>query len=115
MARYVKRMLRRRVFFCGISCTGDYAANPDNPDFPEDRIIESRIQYYQRKLVDVMLKILYLERYSFELGMSRNLSPELTQFQVVATRRRFWHSAATHDLFPHRVPFPHAIKFFNAV
>ena len=77
MTRYVKRMLRRRSFSCGfLFCAGDYARDPDDveSEVPDETIIESRVQHYQRKLVDTMLKILYLERYSFELRISLNLS-----------------------------------------
>ena len=68
MTRYVKRMVGRRVFSCGLSCAEDYQANPHDrwAKVSEDRVIESRMQFYQGKLVDAMLKILYLERFSAE-------------------------------------------------
>ena len=79
MMRYVKRMVRRRVFLSdGIFGSGkDHTNHPDSCRsaseycISEDRIIESRTQYYQGKLVDAMLKILYLERFSAELGIQK--------------------------------------------
>ena len=64
MARYVKRMLRRRIYCESIECVGDHTARPDGTynKLSDDRIIKARIQYYHGKLVDTMLKILYLER-----------------------------------------------------
>ena len=77
MTRYVKRMLRRRSFLDlsrhGIGAfwiSEDYQRNPDDrttyTGITEDQIVEARTQYYQGKLVDEMLKILYLERFSLQ-------------------------------------------------
>ena len=71
MARYVKRMVRRRKF---VQSAVDFWSNEDhqkdanweaeNNGLTEDQIAEARVQYYQENLVDEMLKILYLERFS---------------------------------------------------
>ena len=77
MMRYVKRMVRRREFAPyndPFGKTKDYTKHPDctwGYCISEDKIIESRTQYYQGKLVDAMLKILYLERFSSELGIQK--------------------------------------------
>ena len=61
MARYVKRTMGRREFACGWNCDNDGMRSPSE-GVPEERVVEARIAYYKRKLVDAMLKILYLER-----------------------------------------------------
>lgn len=66
MSRYVKRTMGRREFGCWLDCTDD-AMRPPGENVPEERVVEARIAYYQRKLVDAMLKILYLERLSLRV------------------------------------------------
>ena len=71
MMRYVERMVRWRSFCTSfMECSEDYKKDPDDikTRITEDQIVEARTQYYQEKLVDAMLKILYLERFNVKLG-----------------------------------------------
>lgn len=61
MSRYIKRMVGRRVIEGGVDSS-------HNLDYfhkaAKDGVVEARTEYYQGNLVDSMLKILYLERFS---------------------------------------------------
>ena len=60
--RYVKRMIKRREFDCGMYCYEDRERKPEEGLISVERVVEARTQYYQSKMVDAMLKILYTER-----------------------------------------------------
>ena len=70
MTRYVERMIGRRVFACrdALACPYDYQRNIGENGLSKERIVDARTQHYQGKLVDAMLKILYLERFNVKQG-----------------------------------------------
>ena len=126
MTRYVKRMLRRRNFL-DLSTDGmnalyglneDYQKNPDagNTRITEDQIVDARTQYYQGKLEDEMLKILYLERFSLYSLVSRLGKPWiLHNFRLLLPEEDFGtqlqHMISFHTKYPFGMYLTSAMQF----
>ena len=68
MTRYVSRIMMRRGFD-GCSDGHDYC----NEEVPPEKMTAARVRYYEEELMKAMLKILYLERLSENLGAVKNV------------------------------------------